>query len=110
MIIPSEFTVVCHRLESELQKAGLVFGDVQFDESEQALRIVVEAGKRQLSKSPRTDSGTDHRCKSVVGSSERVEQTRDESSHPVAAQTSGSRSNSCGSWRRRVRQPGIAAI
>jgi len=57
MIIPSEFTVVCRRLESELQKAGLVFGDVQLDESEQALRIVVEAGKRQLSKSPRTDSG-----------------------------------------------------
>ena len=57
MIIPSEFTVVCRRLESELQKAGLVFGDVEFDESEQALRIVVEAGKRQLSKSPQTDSG-----------------------------------------------------
>jgi hypothetical protein len=57
MIIPSEFTVVCHRLESELQKAGLVFGDAQFDESEQALRIVVEDGQRQLSRSAQTDSG-----------------------------------------------------
>jgi len=56
MIIPSEFTVVCHRLESELQKAGLVFGDAQFDESEQALRIVVEDGQRQLSRSAQTDS------------------------------------------------------
>ncbi|MGA7762391.1 MAG: hypothetical protein WCA59_11630 [Candidatus Binataceae bacterium] len=56
MIIPSEFTVVCHRLESELQKAGLVFGDAQFDESAQTLCIVVDDGLRRLSSSPRTDS------------------------------------------------------
>jgi hypothetical protein len=56
MIIPSEFTVVCHRLERELQKAGLVFGDAQFDESEQTLHIVVDDGQRRLSRSAQTDS------------------------------------------------------
>jgi hypothetical protein len=59
MIIPSEFTVVCHRLESELQKAGLVFGDAQFDESEQTLRIVVDDGQRQLLDQRRRIPGTD---------------------------------------------------
>jgi hypothetical protein len=59
MIIPSEFTVVCHRLESELQKAGLVFGDAQFDESEQTLHIVVDDGQRRLSRSRRRIPGTD---------------------------------------------------
>ena len=58
MITRSELAIVCRRLESQLQKAGLVFGDVQFDEFEQTLCIVVADGpKRRLSCSPQPDSG-----------------------------------------------------
>jgi len=59
MIIPSEFTVVCHRLESELQKAGLVFGDAQFDESEQALRMLWKMDSGSFPDQRRRIPGTD---------------------------------------------------
>ncbi len=58
MITRSELDLVCRPLKSELQRAGLVFDDVQFDEFEQTLRIVVDDGpQRRLPRSPQTDSG-----------------------------------------------------
>jgi hypothetical protein len=58
MISRSEVTILCRRLESELQKADFVFDDVQFNEFEETLCIVVDDGpKRRLSPFPRIDSG-----------------------------------------------------
>jgi hypothetical protein len=59
MITRSELAIVCRKLESELQKAGLALGDVQFDDSDQILCIVVDDGPNcRLSRSPRTDDGS----------------------------------------------------
>ena len=58
MITRSELALLCRRLESELEEAGFVLRDFQFEEVEQSLCIVVEDGpKRRLSSSPQTSSG-----------------------------------------------------
>ena len=41
MITRSELAIVCRALESELQKAGFAFGDIQFDEAAAALSIIL---------------------------------------------------------------------
>jgi hypothetical protein len=91
MITRSELALVCRRLETELQWAGLVFDDVQFDEFEQTLCIVVDDGpQRRLHLTADGFRGRgDHRCKSAAGSHPGPDQTRDEPSHSVAAQASG---------------------
>jgi hypothetical protein len=54
MITRSELAIVCRRLESELQEAGLVFGNVEFDESGQTLCIVLQGEPNwQVSRLPR---------------------------------------------------------
>jgi hypothetical protein len=54
MITRSELAIVCRRLESELQEVGLVFGDVEFDESGQTLCIVLRGEPNlQLSRLPK---------------------------------------------------------
>jgi len=56
MITRSQLTVICRRLEDQLQQAGFVFDDVQFDEFAQTLSIVVDdRPRRRLSSSSRTD-------------------------------------------------------
>jgi hypothetical protein len=58
MITRSEVTILCRRLEGELQNAGFIFDDLQFDEDKEILCIVVDDGpKRRLSRSPWIDSG-----------------------------------------------------
>jgi hypothetical protein len=58
MITRSEVTILCRRLEDELQNAGFIFDDLQFDEDKEILCIVVDdAPKRRLSHSPWINSG-----------------------------------------------------
>jgi hypothetical protein len=57
MITRSELAIICRRLECELQEAGFVFDDVQFDELKQMLCVVVDDGpKQRLYHSPQADS------------------------------------------------------
>ena len=59
MITRYDLAIICRRLNSELHEAGFVFSDIQFDESEQTLRIVLEdEPNRRLSNLPRAGSAS----------------------------------------------------
>ena len=59
MITRYDLAIICRRLNSELHEAGFVFSDIQFDESEQTLRIVLEdEPNRRLSHLPRAGSAS----------------------------------------------------